>query len=297
VLTEALRNDPDDAVAAKLLRLVKKGETLKEQGNAAFKAGKSEEALAAYSSALELDVRNKVLNSKLHCNMAAVLQKAGKMDEAIAACDASIALDGSYVKAFLRRAQASVAVGTVDSLSGAVRDYSRAKELLSAPAATPSASSSSSSSSAAAAAAASRGQTPAISAENQATLREVEAGLKVAHAALKKAKKKDYYKLLEIDRHADDDAIKKAYKKAALKWHPDRHSNDSEADQKRAEAIFKDITGERLPLWAPSLARGRGSVCASPPLTSHTYPPSDPPPYSSLPTLPLSFCRGQPGAL
>ena len=293
MLTEALRNDPDDAVAAKLLRLVKKGETLKEQGNAAFKAGKSEEALAAYSSALELDVRNKVLNSKLHCNMAAVLQKAGKMDEAIAACDASIALDGTYVKAFLRRAQASVAVGTVDSLSGAVRDYSRAKELLSAPAATPSASSSSSA--AAAAAAASRGQTPAISAENQATLREVEAGLKVAHAALKKAKKKDYYKLLEIDRHADDDAIKKAYKKAALKWHPDRHSNDSEADQKRAEAIFKDITGERLPCSALYRERVAQWVCAplspsSPSLThTHTLLP--------LPLFLLSPCRGQPGAL
>ena len=32
---------------------------------------------------------------------------------------------------------------------------------------------------------------------------------------------------------ADEAAIKKAYKRAALKWHPDRHSNKSEEEQKK----------------------------------------------------------------
>ncbi len=40
----------------------------------------------------------------------------------------------------------------------------------------------------------------------------------------------------------DEDEIKKAYKKAALKWHPDRHSTASEADKIKAEAMFKDVT-------------------------------------------------------
>ncbi len=34
---------------------------------------------------------------------------------------------------------------------------------------------------------------------------------------------RDFYKVLGVERDADDDALKKAYRKLALRWHPDRN--------------------------------------------------------------------------
>jgi len=50
------------------------------------------------------------------------------------------------------------------------------------------------------------------------------------------ASKRDYYEVLGVARDADDDTLKKAYRKLAMQYHPDRNVGDAEAEAKFKEA-------------------------------------------------------------
>ncbi len=194
---KALSCDPDFRDAIKWLRTVQKLERMKEDGNAQYKAGRWQAAVDLYTSALEVDPTNKGTNSKILQNRALCRLKLKQYDDAIADCEKAISLDPQYLKA--RKTKAN-ALGLAEKWEAAVREWKAIQEL---------------------------------DPEDRTIPREV----RKAELELKKSQRKDYYKILGIEKSAGDQEIKKAYRKLAIVHHPDKNPGDA-----NAEARFKDIS-------------------------------------------------------
>ena len=63
--------------------------------------------------------------------------------------------------------------------------------------------------------------------------------------------KRDYYEVLGVQRNANDDELKKSYRRLAMKFHPDRNPNDAQAEAnfkeaKEAYEVLSDASKRRL---------------------------------------------------
>lgn len=178
----ALACDPDMKQAVKYLRMVQKLDRMKEDGNALFKSGSWQNAVDKYTEALDVDPTNKGTNAKLLQNRAMCYSKLKDYTKAMADCDEALKRDPTYTKA--RRTKAK-AMGESGNWEEAVRELKTIQE--------------------------ENPSDPGIAKE-----------IKSAELELKKSKRKDHYKILGVDKDADDGQLKKAYRKLAIIHHPDK---------------------------------------------------------------------------
>lgn len=193
---QALNCDPDFKDAVKYLRMVQKLERMKEEGNTFFKTGKYQEAVDVYTRALAVDSSNKGTNSKILQNRALCYTRLKKYTPAIADCTRALELDPSYTRARKTKAKA---LGESGNWEEAVREYKAIQE--------------------------SNPSEPGIAKE-----------IRTAELELKKSKRKDYYKILGVEKDAGENEIKKAYRKLAIVHHPDKNPDDETAADR-----FKEI--------------------------------------------------------
>jgi DnaJ homolog subfamily C member 7 len=207
VMKNIMRMDPDNKKCMEEVRKMRRLETMKKEGNGYFSQRKWQSAIDTYSECLAIDPANKLFNAKLLCNRAACQMKLRNFQAAVSDSSQAIANDETYLKAYMRRAECYKEIGGVEALDFAMRDFQKAKTM---------------------------------AGEGTSTARDLDRSMRDVKLLLKKAKRKDYYALLGVHERATEEEIKKAYKKAALKYHPDRQARKSEAEKAVATQKFKD---------------------------------------------------------
>lgn len=208
-LRQILSGDPDNKLAMTLLKELRALGRKKEEADKAYKGRKYDAAVGFYTEALDLcpTTDGSAYRAKLYFNRASGNANLRKHEEVVADCTAAINLDDEYFKAYMRRAASNLIVGGEKECQEALRDFEKALEL----------------------------------AKNEEQEHDINKKIRSAKVQLKRAKRKDFYKILGVSRDATESEIKKSYRKAALKWHPDRHSNSTEDEKKNAEKVFRDV--------------------------------------------------------
>ncbi|KAF7356927.1 hypothetical protein MVEN_01028600 [Mycena venus] len=196
----ALRGDPGHEPAQRLRKRVKDVERLKEEGNAAFKTGRLDEAIEKYGEALERvgdaeeEGRGGQIRATLLSNRATALLKLNRHEDALRDTDASLELTPTSFKALRTRARIHLHLEQYDKC---VADFKAAIQ-----------------------------QVGMDGSAGEADLRALKTELKKAEAALKRSKTKDYYKILGVARDCSEAEIRKGYRRESLKHHPDKGGDE-----------------------------------------------------------------------
>ncbi|KAK9124301.1 hypothetical protein Sjap_013903 [Stephania japonica] len=159
--------------------------------------GKLRMAVEDFKAALALDPSHTAHNVHLHLGLCKVLVKLGRGKDALSSCTDALSIDEELLEALVQRGEAKL---LVEDWEGAAADLKAAAQ-----------------------------KSPQDMNIREALMR--------AEKSLKMSQRKDWYKILGVHKTASVAEIKRAYKKLALQWHPDKNVGNRE----EAEAKFREI--------------------------------------------------------
>ena len=220
---EGLRLAPEHKAIKGAYRILKKITKGWDRAQKYENEGRHSEAAEEYRSCAAIDPSHDEFNKKAwtaSCRVHVGLGVSG-VQAAREACDSALRIDGGFLDAQIQKAKT---YALEEDWEQCVREWTRAKELV----------------------------------EQGTRNNEVEEGLQKAQAALKQSKEKDYYKILGVRRDASKREIKSAYRKLALKWHPDKWVGEKGENGKaeKAAKMFQDI-GEASEVLGDDEKRGK----------------------------------------
>lgn len=203
ILINLLSSTENPKIIIKSKTLEKKLEEIETKKNAAndcFIKNNFAGAITIYTELLTMDSNNKIFNGLIYANRALCYYKIKDYFKSLSDCNSSIDLNKKYWKSYYRRAQINIALKKPKE---AIDDLRKVLEL-------------------------------------DATNREAIILLDDIEREQKKSKRKDYYKILELDKTASQEDIRRNYKKLAAKWHPDKN-NENEEQKEYAEKMFIEV--------------------------------------------------------
>lgn len=152
--------------------------------------GNFQGAVDNFTECLGLDDLNDAYNATILYNRASAYHKLKDFKKAMNDCDSALKLNPEYGKVYVKKGDIYL---DMEEFEEACRMYDQAKKV-----------------------------EPGL-----AGLREK---IHKGKIELKKSKRKDFYKVLGVTKDATEKEIQKAYKKSALRWHPDKHQQDTEEE-------------------------------------------------------------------
>ncbi|KAL3850149.1 hypothetical protein ACJIZ3_012031 [Penstemon smallii] len=197
----------------------------KAAGNEAYQSGNHAEAIEQYTAAISCSVESRPFAAICFCNRAAAYRAMGQIIDALADCSLAIALDGNYFKAISRRAEF---YEMIRDYGQAVTDLQKLVSLLMKEVDKKTIQS---------------GPSDKLNRVNE--LRQARLRLLEMEEADRKEIPLNMYLILGLDPSAAASEIRKAYRKAALKYHPDKAGQSlARNENPDDDGIWKEITKE-----------------------------------------------------